>query len=97
MKLTDQQISQIKEQIGAEPVPAQSPATETLAQHFGEHTFYVDESGLHFFETVEAQPESGPCQVQPVRVATWTNEKRDALAPHDPVVGATVVDIDIEG
>lgn len=96
MKLTDQQITQIKDQIGAEPVPAHGPATETLTKHFGEHTFYVDESGLHFFESIEDEADNGPCQVQPVRVATWTNEKREALAPHDPVVGDLKVAIDME-
>jgi hypothetical protein len=96
MKLTNQQIAQIKDQIGAEPVPAQSPATQTLAQHFGEHTFYVDEAGLHFFESGETQSDSGPCEVHPVRVATWTDEKREALAPHDPVVGATSATIDVD-
>ena len=96
MKLTDQQIAQIKEQIGAEPVPAQSPATQTLSQHFGEHTFYVDEAGLHFFETAESPSDDGPCDVHPVRVATWTDEKREALSPHDPVVGTTTATIDLE-
>lgn len=96
MKLTDQQIAQIKDQLGADPVPADSPATKTLAQHFGEHTFYVDEDGLHFFETLEAEAENGSNDVHPVRVATWTNENREALSPHDPVVGTTAVTIDVE-
>jgi hypothetical protein len=96
MKLTDQLIEQIKELIGAEPVPALSPATQTLSEHFGELTVYVDEAGLHFFETIETQSESGPCDVHPVRVATWTDEKREALSPHDPVVGATAASIEIE-
>ena len=96
MKLTVEQVAQIKDQVGAEPVPAESPATETLAKHFGKHTFYVTEEGIHFFEAAEPQVNRGPCDVHPVKVAAWTNEKREALAPHDPVVGATKATIDIE-
>lgn len=96
MKLTAPQIEQVKGQIGAEPVPAESPTTELLTKHFGDHTFYVDEQGLHIFQTDKAEPESGPCKILPVRVATWTNENREALAPHDPVVGATSAVINIE-
>lgn len=96
MKLTAPQIAQVKEQIGAEPVPAEGPTTELLAKHFGDHTFYVDDQGLHIFQTEQAEPESGPCNIRPVKVASWTNEKKDALAPHDPVVGAATALIDIE-
>ncbi len=96
MKLTDEQIAQIKDQLGADPVPADNPAMKMLAQHFGEHTFYVDEDGLHFFETLETEAASGPNDVRPVRIATWTDEKREALSPHEPVVGTTAVTIDIE-
>lgn len=95
MKLTDPQIAQVKEQIGVEPVPAGSQTTELLTKHFGDHTFYVDEQGLHIFQSEETEPESGPCNVRPVRVASWANEKKDALAPHDPVVGSSAAVIDI--
>lgn len=96
MKLTDPQIAQIKEQIGADPVPAESPATELLTKHFGKHTFYVDEAGLQYFEAIETPKQKGARSVQPVRVADWADEKRDSLAPHEPVVGSVSVVIDIE-
>ena len=96
MKLTDAQIAQIKDRVGAEPVPAESPATAMLSGHFGHHTFYVNEEGLHVFEAVDDTVERGPCEVHPVRLATWTSEKRDALSRHDPVIGAAKVIIDIE-
>lgn len=96
MKLTDPQIAQIKDQVGVEPVPAEGPAAKTLAAHFGEHTFYVTEEGLHFFEAAETLVKNGPCDVHPVKVAAWTNEKREALAPHDPVVGPAKATIDVE-
>ena len=96
MKLTAPQIAQIKDQIGADPVPDNSPTTDMLAKHFGEHTFYVDQDGLHIFQTELTETESGPCNVHSVRVASWTNEKRDALERHDPVAGATTAIIDID-
>lgn len=97
MKLTKAQITQISDQISADPVPEDGPAADLLKEHFGEHTFYVDESGLHIFETDEADEVVGECRVFAVRVASWTNEKRDALSPHDPIVGSTSAVIEIVG
>lgn len=96
MKLTDHQIAQIKEQMGAEPVAADDPAAEVLTDHFGEHTFYVDEAGLHIFETEQTELKTGPCSAHPVKVASWTNEDREALSIHDPVLSGKAVTIDIE-
>lgn len=95
MKLSPPQIAQVKEQVGAEPVPA-GPISEELTKHFGDHTFYVDGQGLHIFQTEQTEVESGSCNILPVRVASWANEERDALAPHDPVVGEKTAVIDIE-
>lgn len=61
-----------------------------------EHLFCVDEAGLHIFETEQSEAASGPCNVHPVRVASWTSEKRDSLALHDPVVGTAAATIDVE-
>lgn len=96
MKLTSPQIAQVKEQIGAEPVAPEGPTIELLAKHFGDHTFYVDDHGLHIFQAQQTELGSGPCNIHSVKVASWTSEKKEALAPHDPVVGAATAVIDIE-
>ncbi len=45
----------------------------------------------------EADEVVGQCCVFAVRVASWTSDKRDALSPHDPIVGNTSAVIEIEG
>ena len=70
MKFTGPQITQVQEQIGAAPVE-DSRTIELLTKHFGDHTFYVDEQGLHIFQAEQTELESGPCNILPVRVATW--------------------------
>ena len=97
MKLTKTHIEEISEQISADPVPDDGPAAVLLKEHFGDHTFYVDEAGLHIFETDEADEVVGQCRVFAVRVASWASQKRDALSPHDPIVGNTSAVIIIEG
>ncbi len=78
MKLTKTQIAEISDQINADPLPDDGPAADLLKEHFGDHTFYVDEAGLHIFETDEADEVVGQCRVFAVRVASWASEKRDA-------------------
>ena len=94
MKLTKTQIETIRERFGADPVPENSPADDLLKQHFGDHTFYVDEVGVLVFEAEEAPQGKEGRQALPVRVAAWTDEKRDALSPHDPIVGDNGVILD---
>ncbi len=97
MKLTKTQIAEISDQINADPLPDDGPAADLLKEHFGDHTFYVDEAGLHIFETDEADEVVGQCRVFAVRMASWASEKRDALSLHDPIVGSTSAVIEIEG
>ena len=97
MKLTKTQIAEIGNQITADPESDDGPAADLLKEHFGDHTFYVDESGLHIFETDEADEVVGQCRVLAVRVASSASDKRDGLSPHDPIVGSTSAVIEIEG
>jgi hypothetical protein len=87
MKLSNSQITQIKEHVGADPVPADSAAANSLTRTFGDHTFYVDQSGLHVFEIAGVDETSGGDRVFPVRIASWTDDKKNSLSPHEPVVG----------
>lgn len=98
MKLTNTQITQVKDQLSAEPVPDDSPAADLLKQHFGDHTFYVDELGLHIFESYSSEEDKSgdTCEILPVRVASWTDEKREALTSHDPIVGSTGAVVDVK-
>jgi hypothetical protein len=50
---------------------------------FGDHTFFLDESGLNVVEPAETgDPGVQACQV--VNLANWTDENLTSLAPHEP-------------
>lgn len=53
MKLNQHQVDLIQEKTGLAPIPSDASANSGLAEHFGDHTFYVDEDGVYVFE--EAQ------------------------------------------
>lgn len=94
MKLTKPQIETVRDRFGSDPVPEDSPAVDLLKQHFGDHTFYVDEVGVLVFEAEDPGPGDEGRFALPVRVASWTDEKREALELHDPVVGRSPVILD---
>jgi len=85
MKLNNRQIAEVKNQMGAKPVPAKDPAVATFMERYGRHTFYVDLTGLHFFQ-LEQEQQVPDCQSAIlVRVARWANEDRESLLGHMPV------------
>ena len=98
MKLNAQQVDAIERQTGASPIPEDNPANETLLNAFGEHTFYVDQSGLHVLETVELDDADGD-HAAVIQVAQWANEEKNELQPIEPrqtgaVLGLQVPDDD---
>jgi hypothetical protein len=85
MKLTDDQVSAVERQTGAQPIPADNPAVEQLQGAFGEHTFYADANGLHVIEPVggeEAEPDES--RVAIVQIAEWADGDKSSLAPVEP-------------
>ncbi|MGY3405332.1 hypothetical protein ACVWZV_001445 [Bradyrhizobium sp. GM5.1] len=50
MKLTSEQVKQTVNQLGAQVLPDEHPAMPQLNSMFGEHTFFVDETGLKVVE-----------------------------------------------
>ncbi len=94
MKLNTQQVSAIKEQIGAEPVEPTSDAETQLREAFGEHTFYADVNGLFVFEPAsqETPPESAESALV-IQVAAWANEEKDTLRSIEPKSSGIVVSL----
>jgi hypothetical protein len=83
MKLTSTQIKQVEDQIGAKPVSDDDPAVSQLTEAFGDHTFYLQEDGLHLFMP-HGELEGGGQVVNMVRLARWSAEDADSLVPHAP-------------
>lgn len=89
MKLSTAEIQRIEEETGSTAVPPENPAIEQLKGHFGDHTFFVDGDGLHVWESPEEQPVEGGKMVG-LRVATWKDESKTTLVPHEPTPTAVL-------
>jgi hypothetical protein len=86
MKLNSAQIEQTLTQMNAEAIPPDHPVVPQLERLFGDHTYFLDSSGLSIVEPVEDQANKGPVGVV-VNLANWTeskDSKAPKLAPHEP-------------
>ena len=54
MKLSSEAVEQTLTQFEAEPLPDNHPAVAQLNQIFGDHTYFLDGTGLHIVELTEA-------------------------------------------
>jgi len=93
MKLTPEQIKQATSQIEARPVSENSDVIPKLNQMFGDHTFFIANTGLHIVEPDEsAQAEQSAARV--VRLANWANSEHTTLAPQDPEFTGVTIKLD---
>ncbi len=90
MKLSADQIEQVHDKTGVDPIPKNHPSLPELRDGFGDHTFYLDSDGLHIWELTEAAGEEGQV-IHAVRVASWTNEEKTSLSPHEPQSSEAIV------
>lgn len=82
MKLTSTHIDRTLSQFDAQPIPDNHPAMQQLNRLFGDHTFFVDSNGLNIIEPSE--PMEGNLETgQVVKLASWTDDSRATLAPHE--------------
>lgn len=90
MKLNATQVQQTLNQMDAQVLPDDHPAARKLSELFGDHTFFVDESGLKVLESTE--PVASEAQRgSVVSLADWNDGKFSSLRPHDPAVTGTVI------
>jgi hypothetical protein len=82
MRLTPSQTSEIVKQHDMVPIPPTSPAVPSLNQHFGDHTFFIDEAGLKIWAWEGDDP--GDHTAVLVQVAEWSGDDKKALRPHSP-------------
>ena len=93
MKLTPVRIERALSQYDARAVPENHPVMQEFNRLFGEHTFFVDQAGLCIVEPTAA-PESGVEAGRVVKLASWIDESRSRLAPHEREVTDVVVVLD---
>jgi len=83
LKLNTTQVEQTLSQVNAEVLPDGHPARDQLNEIFGDHTFFLDNSGLNILEVVgtdEAEPKIG----EVVNLANWSDETFARLKVHAP-------------
>ena len=91
MKMNTAQIEQTLNQVDAQAIPAGHPAMPQLARLFGDHTFFLDSEGLSIVEPLEAEQNDGRGIV--VNLASWADETKASLEPHEPEPTEVVVDL----
>lgn len=89
MKLSANQIAHAADEIGAQPVPEDHPVVMQLTRIYGEHTFFVDGEGLEIVEVT--RPDGSDNAACVVKLASWTDDDRTRLAPHEPQATDLVV------
>lgn len=90
MKLTPNHIDRTLSQIDAQPVPENHPVIVQFNRLFGDHTFFIDRDGLSIIEPSEfgeGDLETG----RVIKLASWTDETRSTLAPHEREATEVVV------
>jgi len=90
MKLNTAQVKQTLSQFDAQVLPDNHPAVTQLSNLFGDHTFFLDDSGLKVLEPAEA-PELESRAGQVVSLADWSDASLTSLKPHEPEMTGVVV------
>lgn len=92
MKLNSEQVGTIRTGVGADPIPETHAVMADLLSTFGEHTYYLDQSGLVIWEWLHG-PQAEKQPVVAVKLAGWVDDTKTTLQPHDPEVTETVVEL----
>lgn len=95
MKLNSTLVERTLNQFEAQAIPNDHPAASQLTSLFGDHTFFVDDTGLHIVEPA-GSTEAGAQTAQVVKLAEW-NENRTSLVAHEPEPIDLVVVLGSEG
>ena len=90
MKLSTPMVQRCLSQYDAQAIPSNHPSVPELSALFGDHTFFLDGKGLNI---VEATGSDGASEAQVVNVASWTDESRTSLAPHEPEPTDVVIEL----
>jgi hypothetical protein len=90
MRLNSAQVKQTLSQFDAQVLPDDHPAVTQLNSLFGDHTFFLDGSGLKVLEPTEV-PETEAKTGEIVSLADWSDATLTSLKPHDPEQTGVVI------
>jgi hypothetical protein len=91
MKLTSSQVERTLTQFEASAVPDNHPIVPQLSDLFGDHTFFLDDSGLSIVEPTSELP--GVAAAKVVSLANWSDANRNRLTPHEPEPTDAVIEL----
>jgi hypothetical protein len=83
MKLNEAQISKILSQFRAQVLAEDHPAAAHFCELFGQHTFFLNATGLHVLEMLEVpgmEAEDG----EVISLADWSDADFTKLTTHQP-------------
>ena len=93
MKLNSAQVERALSQFDAQALPDNHPVVPQLNSLFGEHTFFLDSSGLNVLEPND--PAVRETQIGTiVNLAYWSDETLTKLTPHEPEPTGVVVSLE---
>lgn len=90
MKLNSTQTEQALSQFEAQVLPDDHPALRQLSGIFGDHTFFLDGSGLNVLEPTET-PATEAQTGEVVSLASWSDATLTSLKPHEPEPTGVIV------
>lgn len=96
MKLNSASVERALTQLDAQAIPENHPVVTQLNSLFGEHTFFLDANGLNIVEPT-GETNSGSQTGKVVKLAGWSDDNRTSLAPHEPEVTDTVIELEPQG
>lgn len=96
MKLSTALVERTLNQFDAQAIPENHPVVGQLNSLFGDHTFFLDAEGLNIVEPTGAT-DSGSQTGQVVKLASWSDDNRTSLAPHEPELTEVVIVLDSRG
>jgi len=79
MKLNYEMVDRTLNQIDAEAISEDHPSVPKLKTMFGDHTFFVNASGLNIIERLKDRPQRGTL----LNVASWHDANEGALIAHE--------------
>jgi hypothetical protein len=83
MKLTSNQVDRILDQFEAQAIPDNHPVIPQLQSLFGDHTYFIDKTGLNIVEPTDSDQQGTELGLV-VNVANWTDSNPRSLEPHEP-------------
>jgi hypothetical protein len=92
MRLQSDMVERTLDQFGAEALPDDHPAIPKLSEVFGDHTFFVDDDGLHIIEPA-ATGMPGDVVGNVMRVGRGEDAAQTTLALHEPEPSDLMIDL----